>query len=101
MNMEKFVVLEAQIIHLFEAFRQVKEENERLRHTIEQLQEAGELQQKQLTQLQSERHELSHLRATIQTLQKEREVVLEKLQDIFVTIGQLEQLAQRGEDANI
>jgi septation ring formation regulator EzrA len=101
MNMEKFVVLEAQIMHLFEALRHVKEENERLRHTIEQLQEAGELQQKQLAQLQSERHELSHLRATIQTLQKEREIVLGKLQDIFMTIEQLEQLAQRGEDTNI
>jgi predicted RNase H-like nuclease (RuvC/YqgF family) len=101
MNTEKFSVLEAQIMRLFEAFRHVKEENERLRHTIMQLQEVVDLQQKQSAQLESERHELSRLRVTIQTLREEREIVHKKLQDIVVTIEQLEQLAQRGEGSKV
>jgi predicted RNase H-like nuclease (RuvC/YqgF family) len=101
MNTEKFSVLEAQIMRLFEAFRHVKEENDRLRQTIRQLQEVVDLQQKQSAQLESERHELTRLRVTIQTLREEREIVRKKLQDIVVTIEQLEQLAQRGEGSKV
>ena len=97
MDFEKLEALEAHILRLIDAFRQVKEENKRLGAYVNQLQETVQAQQKELEQLQPERAELARLRSLVQTWQRERTLIRQKLEQMLHAIERLE--AQMGDDA--
>jgi DNA repair ATPase RecN len=90
MDRERFTALEAHVTNLVEAFARVKAENKRLSQNVKQLQEALRTQQQEVERLQPEQEELMHLRAVMQTFQKERELIRQKLEQMLSTIEWLE-----------
>lgn len=69
----------------------VKEENEQLRQNVKRLQDALDAQQQELARLRPEQEEFVHLRTVMQTLQEERDVIRQKLEQMLVTIEWLEE----------
>ena len=90
MDMKRFETLEAHVVSLVEAFARVQEENKQLRQDVKQLRDTLSAQQKELERLQPEQEELTQLRVVMQTLQREREVIRQKLQQMLRTIEWLE-----------
>jgi len=90
MDRERFENLEAHVVSLVEAFARVKEENQRLRQNVKQLQEALRTQQQELEHVRPDREELTHLRTVLQTFQQERDVIRQKLEQMLSTIAWLE-----------
>jgi predicted nucleic acid-binding Zn-ribbon protein len=90
MDINRFETLEAHVVSLVEAFARVQEENEQLRQDVKQLRDTLYTQQKELERLQPEQEELTQLRVVMQTLQREREVIRQKLQQMLRTIEWLE-----------
>jgi DNA repair ATPase RecN len=97
MDIARFETLEAQVVRLVEAFarvkeenRQVKEENQKLSQDIKQLQDVFDTQQQELAHLRPDHEELTRLRTVMQTLQRERHVIRQKLEQMLVTIEWLE-----------
>jgi hypothetical protein len=97
-ELEKFAVLEAQVTHLLEAFVRVKAENRRLGQQVSQLQQALQAQQT-LEHAQPEQEELRRLHTMLHALQREREMMREKLEEMLVTIAQLEGLSPMVDDS--
>ncbi len=97
MDLTRFETLEAQVVSLVEAFARVKEENKQLSRNVRQLQDTLQAQQQELARLQPEQEELTHLRTVMQTLQQEREIIRQKLEQMLVTIEWLEGRSRVGD----
>lgn len=90
MDRERFEALEAHVTSLVEAYARVKAENKRLSQNVKQLQDALRTQQREVERLQPDRAELTHLRTAMQTFQKERDLIRQKLEQMLSTIEWLE-----------
>src|SRR5262245_30721038 len=90
METEKLEALESYIAQLIQAFTRVKEDNTRLAQNLAQLQQTVSESQQTLEHWQSAQEELTHLRTVTQALQKERELIREKLAEMLVAIERLE-----------
>jgi len=101
MDTEKLEALERHIAQLIQAFTRVKEENTRLAQHLVQLQQTLDEQQQTLEHWQSAPAELPRLRTVAQALQKERELIREKLEEMLVAIERLEGLAPVPNDSKV
>ena len=90
MDTAKLEALEIQIAQLLQAFTQSKEENTQLTQRLAQLQQMLHDQQHSLERWQSDQDELASLRTLTQTLQRERELIRNKLEELLVVIERLE-----------
>jgi len=90
MDTERLEVLESQIIRLIQAFTQVKEENTRLTQSFLQCQQTLHEQHHSLERCQSAQEEIISLRTVIQTLQKERKLIRDRLEEMLAAIERLE-----------
>ena len=104
MDVDQFIILEAQVERLLLSHDRLKRENKELQTEIRQLQtEIGQLQsnasvqEKRITGLQNARGRFTQLRAIVQDLQQERFVVHKKLQELLQIVEQLENSSQRRE----
>ena len=104
MDVDQFIILEAQVERLLLSHDRLKRENKELQTEIRQLQtEIGQLQsnasvqEKRITGLQNARERFTQLRAIVQDLQQERFVVHKKLQELLQIVEQLENSSQRRE----
>jgi len=90
MDRARLEALEAHIVSLVEAFARVKAENKQLSQNVKQLQEALRTHQREVERLQPDREELIQLRTVMQTFQKERDLIRQKLEQMLSTIEWLE-----------
>src|SRR5262245_8053609 len=90
MDRERLEVLEAHVVSLVEELTRVRAENKRLSQNNKQIQDALRTQQREVERLQPDREELTHLRTVMQTLQKERDLIRQKLEQMLATIESLE-----------
>ena len=90
MDIARLETLEAHVVSLVEAFARVKAENQQLCQNVKQLQDTLRAQQQELARLRPGQEELTHLRTVMQTLQQERHVIRQKLEQMLVTIEWLE-----------
>lgn len=104
MDVDQFIILEAQVERLLLSHDRLKRDNKQLQAEIKQLQtEIGQLQsdvsvrEKRINGLQNARERLTQLRAIVQDLQQERFVVHKKLQELLQIVEQLENSPQRRE----
>jgi len=93
MDSDRLEALEKYVVHLVQAFVHLQEENKTLQHRMGQLQHTAHAQKQRLDRLQPERDELVQFRTIIQSLQRERELIRKKLEEMLSTIEQLEGLA--------
>ena len=93
MDTEKLEALERAIAQLIETFTQVKADNTRLAQRLDQLQQTVEEPQRALERWQSAQAELTSLRTLIQALQRERELIRTKLEEMLVAIERLEKFS--------
>jgi predicted nucleic acid-binding Zn-ribbon protein len=91
MDRERFDILEEYVVNLVAAYARMKAENKQLSQSIKQLQETLRTQQREVERLQPDREELSQLRTIIQTFQKERDLIRQKLEHMLATIEWLEE----------
>jgi predicted nuclease with TOPRIM domain len=101
MDVAKLEALERQITHLIHAFVRIKEDNKHLTQRLTQLQGMLHDQQHSLERWQSEQAELASLRTIAQTLQQERELIRNKLQELLVIVERLERFSHTPSDARI
>lgn len=94
MDMDRLEALEKHVAALVQVFANLKEENKSLLHKVGQLQHTANVQKQQLERLQPERDELLRFRAIVQNLQREREVIRKKLEEMLITIERLEGFSQ-------
>ena len=92
MDSDRLEALEKSVIHLVEAFAHLQEENKDLQHRLGQLQHIANIQKQRLDRIQPERDELLQFRTMIQNLQRERELIRKKLEQMLITLEQLEGL---------
>ena len=104
MDVDQFIILEAQVERLLLSHDRLKRENKQLQTDIKQLQsQVGQLQtdvtvrEKRITGLQNARDRLTQLRVIVQDLQEERFVVHKRLQELLQIVEQLETSSQRRE----
>lgn len=104
MDVNQFIILEAQVERLLLSHDRLKRDNKQLQSEIGQLQsEIGQLQsdvsvrEKRITGLQNARERFTQLRAIVQDLQQERFVVHKKLQELLQIVEQLENSPQSRE----
>ena len=97
MDVDQFIILEAQVERLLLSHDRLKRDNKQLKTEIKQLQtEIGQLQsdvsvrERRITGLQNTRERLTQLRAIVLDLQQERFVVHKKLQELLQIVEQLE-----------
>ena len=101
MDTERLEVLERHIAQLVQAFTRAKEENTCLAQHLVQLQQTLDEQQRTLEQWQSAPEELTRLRTVTQVLQRERELIREKLEEMLVAIERLEGLSSMPSDSKV
>jgi len=94
MDIQRLEVLESQIVWLIQAFTQVKEENARLTQSFFQGQQTLQEQHHSFEDWQSAQEELISLRTITQTLQQERQLIRDRLEEMLVTIERLETFSQ-------
>ena len=99
MDTERLEALEVQIIRLIQAFTQVKEENTRLTQSLLQCQQTLHEQHHSLERWQSAQEELISLRTVIQTLQQERKLIRDKLEEMLAAIERLEAFSHAPSDS--
>ena len=99
MDIARLEALEKQITHLIHAFIRVKEENTHLTQRLAQLQQMLHDQQHSLERWQSDQEELASLRTGTQTLQQERELVRNKLEELLVIVERLEKFSHTSSDS--
>ena len=104
MDVNQFIILEAQVERLLLSHDRLKRDNKQLQSEIGQFQsEIGQLQsdvsvrEKRITGLQNARERFAQLRAIVQDLQQERFVVHKKLQELLQIVEQLENSPQSRE----
>lgn len=90
MDTARLEALERHITQLLQAFTRVKQENQCLTQNLVQFQQTLDEQQRTLEQWQSAQEELTCLRTVIQVLQRERELIREKLEEMLVALERLE-----------
>ena len=93
MDTARLEALEKQITHLIQAFIRIKEENTHLTQRLAQLQQMLHDQQHSLERWQSDQEELTSLRITTQTLQQERGLIRNKLEELLVIVERLERFS--------
>ena len=101
MDTERLEALERHIAQLIQAFTRVKEDNTRLAQHLAQLQQTVDELQRTLEHWQSAQEELTRLRTVTQALQRERELIREKLEAMLVAIERLEGLAHVPSDSKV
>jgi predicted RNase H-like nuclease (RuvC/YqgF family) len=101
MDTEKLEALERHIAQLIQAFTRVKEDNTRLAQHLSQLQQTVDEPQRALAHLQATQQEVTQLRTVIQALQREREFIRGKLEEMLVAIERLEGLSHVPSDSKI
>ena len=101
MDTAKLEALEIQIAQLLQAFTQSKEENTQLTQRLAQLQQMLHDQQHSLERWQSDQDELASLRTLTQTLQRERELIRNKLEELLVVIERLEGFSHVPSDSQV
>jgi len=101
MDIARLEALEKQITHLIQAFIRIKEENTHLTQRLAQLQQMLHDQQHSLERWQSDQVELASLRAATQTLQQERELIRNKLEELLVIIERLERFSHTPSDSRV
>ena len=101
MDIARLEALEKQITHLIQAFIRIKEENTHLTQRLAQLQQMLHDQQHSLERWQSDQEELASLRTATQTLQQERELIRNKLEELLVIIERLERFSPTPSDARV
>ena len=97
MDVDQFIILEAQVERLLLSHDRLKQNNKQLQTEIGQLQSDVSVREKRITGLQNARERLTQLRAIVQELQQERFVVHKKLQELLQIVEQLENSPQRRE----
>lgn len=97
MDVDQFIILEAQVERLLLSYGRLKQDNKQLQTEIGQLQSDVSVREKRITGLQNARERLTQLRAIVQDLQQERFVVHKKLQELLQIVEQLENSPQRRE----
>lgn len=104
MDVEQFIILEAQVERLLLSHDRLKQQNrqlqtqaEQLQTQIRQLQTDASVQEKRISGLQNARGRLMQLRAIVQELQQERFIVNKKLQELLQIVEQLENSSQERE----
>ena len=90
MDTARLEALESQIAQLIQAFIRSKEDNTQLTQRLAQLQQMLHDQQHSLERWQSDQEELASLQTLIQTLQRERELIRNRLEELLVVIARLE-----------
>ena len=93
MDIARLEALEKQITHLIQAFIRIKEDNTHLTQRLAQLQQMLHDQQHSLERWQSDQEELTSLRITTQTLQQERGLIRNKLEELLVIVERLERFS--------
>ena len=101
MDIVRLEALEKQITHLIQAFIRVKEENTRLTQRLAQLQQMLHDQQHSLERWQSDQEELASLRIVTQTLQQERELIRNKLEELLVIVERVERFSHTPSDSRV
>ena len=101
MDIARLEALERQITHLIQAFIRIKEENTHLTQRLAQLQQMLHDQQHSLERWQSDQEELASLRTVMQTLQQERELIRNKLEELLVVVERLEGFSSTPSDTRV
>src|SRR6266704_1590901 len=99
MDIARLEALEKQITHLIQAFIRIKEENTHLTQRLAQLQQMLHDQQYSLERWQADQEELAALRTVTQTLQQERELIRNKLEELLVIVERLEKFSHTPSDS--
>ena len=99
MDTARLEALERQITRLIQAFTWVKEENTRLTQSLVQFQQTLHEQQHSLERWQSAQEELIYLRTVTQTLQQERQLIRDRLEEMLATIERLEAFSHMPSDS--
>lgn len=98
MDIARLETLQTHIVSLVEAYARMKEENQQLCQDVKELQGALLVQEQELARLRPEQKELVALRDVMQTLQRERGVIRQKLEQMLATIEWIETYTQSGSD---
>jgi predicted nucleic acid-binding Zn-ribbon protein len=101
MDIARLEALEKQITHLIQAFLRIKAENTHLTQRLAQLQQMLHDQQHSLERWQSDQEELASLRTGIQTLEQERELIRNKLEELLVIVERLERFSHTPSDSRV
>jgi predicted RNase H-like nuclease (RuvC/YqgF family) len=101
MDTAKLEALEIQIAQLLQAFIRSKEENTQLRQRLAQLQQMLHDQQHSLERWQADQEELASLRTLLQALQRERELIRSRLEELLVVIERLEGFSHVPSDSQV
>ena len=99
MDIARLETLEAHIVRLVEAYARMKEDNKQLCQNVRELQGTLLVQEQELARLRPEQKELIALRDVMQTLQRERGVIRQKLEQMLTTIEWIERYTQSGSGA--
>lgn len=99
MDLTRYELLETYIIRLVQAYERVKTENNRLGQQVHHLQHTVSSKQQELERLQREHDDMLPLRAKMNVLQQEREIIKQKLQQMLSTIEWLEEQTRIEGDA--
>lgn len=101
MDTVRLEALERHIAQLLQAFTRVKQENTCLTQNLVQLQQTLDEQQRTLEQWHAAQEELTRLRTVTQVLQREREFIREKLEEMLVALERLEGSASGPRDSQV
>jgi len=101
MDTAKLEALEIQIAQLLQAFIRSKEENTQLVQRLAQLQQMLHDQQHSLERCQADQEELASLRTLLQALQRERELIRSRLEELLVVIERLEGFSHVPSDSQV
>ena len=101
MDIARLEALERQIAQLIQAFIRIKEENTHLTQRLAQRQQMLHDQQHSLERWQSNQAELASWRTITQTLQQERELIRNKLQELLVIVERLETFPHTPSDSRV
>jgi predicted nucleic acid-binding Zn-ribbon protein len=101
MDIARLEALERQIAQLIQAFIRIKEENTHLTRRLAQLQQMLHDQQHSLERWQSDQEKLASLRTVTQTLQQERELIRNKLNELLVIVERLERFSHTPSDSHV
>jgi len=101
MDTVKLEALEIQIAQLLQAFIGSKDENTQLRQRLAQLQQMLHDQQHSLERWQADQEELASLRTRTQALQRERELIRSRLEELLVVIERLEGFSHVPSDSQV
>jgi len=101
MDTVKLEALEIQIAQLLQAFIRSKEDNTQLTQRLAQFQQMLHDQQHSLERWQSDQEELASLRTLTQALQRERELIRSRLEELLVVIERLEGFSHVPSDSRV